>query len=57
MPSGLPSWFTSKDANGDAQVSMSEYSKSWNDRTAAEFQKYDRDNDGIITPEEAKKTD
>ncbi len=49
------SWrFASKDANGDGQVSMSEYTSIWNDRTAAEFQRYDKDNDGMITPEEVK---
>jgi EF hand len=49
------SWkFSSKDANGDGQVSMSEYASSWNDRTAAEFERYDKDNDGMITAAEAK---
>ncbi len=33
---------------------MSEYSSSWTDRTASEFQRYDKDNDGMITVEEAK---
>jgi hypothetical protein len=32
LPTGLPSWFKSRDANGDGQVSMSEYSRSWNAR-------------------------
>jgi Ca2+-binding EF-hand superfamily protein len=51
----INSWkFSSKDANGDGQVSMSEYSSSWSDRTASEFQRYDKDNDGMITVEEAK---
>lgn len=49
------SWkFSSKDANGDGQVSMNEYASSWNDRTAAEFQRYDKNNDGMITADEAK---
>ncbi|MGD9633909.1 MAG: hypothetical protein AB7G28_04000 [Pirellulales bacterium] len=46
--------FSSRDANGDGQVSMSEYASSWTDRTAAEFQRYDKDNDGMITAEEGK---
>jgi Ca2+-binding EF-hand superfamily protein len=51
----IASWrFASKDANGDGQVSMSEYSSSWSDRTAAEFQRYDHDNDGMITSDEVK---
>lgn len=51
----LSSWrFSSRDSNGDGQVSMHEYASSWNDRTAAEFQRYDHNNDGMITPDEAK---
>ena len=53
--SGLPSWFKSRDANGDGQVAMHEYSRSWNDRTAAEFTRYDKDNNGVITAKEAKR--
>jgi hypothetical protein len=49
------SWrFKDRDANGDGQVSMSEYSRSWTDRTAAEFKRYDRDNDGMITTDEVR---
>jgi hypothetical protein len=55
LPAGLPSWFIAKDANGDGQVSMSEYSKSWTESQAAEFKRYDKNNDGIITAEEAMK--
>lgn len=55
LPSGLPSWFKSRDANGDGQVAMHEYSRRWNDRTAAEFVRYDKDNDGVITPAEASR--
>jgi Ca2+-binding EF-hand superfamily protein len=52
LPKGLPAWFGRNDADGDGQVTMSEYSTSYNDTTVAEFQKYDRDGDGIITPHE-----
>jgi Ca2+-binding EF-hand superfamily protein len=51
----LPGWFTAKDTNGDGQVEMSEYSHSWTESQAAEFKRYDKDNDGIITAEEAAK--
>jgi hypothetical protein len=50
---GLPSWFKSRDTNGDGQVAMSEYSRTWSDRTVDEFRRYDLDNDGIITAKEA----
>jgi Ca2+-binding EF-hand superfamily protein len=46
--------FSSRDANGDGQVSMSEFASSWSDRTAAEFIRYDKNNDGMITADEAK---
>lgn len=55
LPTGLPGWFTSKDANHDGQVSMSEYGKSWTERSVADFQKIDVNNDGIVTPKEATK--
>lgn len=51
----INSWkFSSRDANADGQVSMSEFTRTWSDRTAREFQGYDKDNDGMITPDEAK---
>jgi hypothetical protein len=51
----LPSWrFADRDKNGDGQVSMSEYSRSWSDRTAAEFLRYDTDSDGMITSAEVR---
>jgi len=55
LPSGLPGWFKSKDANGDGQVSMSEYSRSWSKSTVSEFRKYDLNDDGIVTAKEAAK--
>lgn len=50
--SGLPGWFARLDANGDGQVSMAEYSASWNEQTAADFVQFDLNQDGIVTPEE-----
>jgi EF hand domain-containing protein len=54
LPTGLPSWFKSRDTNGDGQVSMSEYSRSWSSSTAAEFRRLDRNDDGVVTAKEAK---
>jgi hypothetical protein len=54
LPSELPSWFKSQDKNGDGQVAMSEYSRSWTKSTVAKFQSYDADGDGIVTAKEAK---
>jgi Ca2+-binding EF-hand superfamily protein len=56
LPPGLPDWFLRKDADGDGQVSMAEYARSdWSDSLAEEFNKYDLNGDGIITPEECLK--
>jgi len=53
LPEGLPDWFARKDLDGDGQVAMSEFSSAWSDDKAAEFQRWDLNGDGIITPEEA----
>jgi EF hand domain-containing protein len=55
LPSGLPDWFKSKDANHDGQVSMSEYSRSWSKGTVSDFRKYDKNDDGIVTAKEVAK--
>jgi len=52
LPEGLPEWFPRKDKDGDGQVSMAEFSDSWTNEKAAEFSKYDVNNDGYITPAE-----
>ena len=52
LPEGLPSWFTDYDANEDGQVAMAEYSRYWTDLKAREFQRYDLNGDGLITPRE-----
>jgi hypothetical protein len=54
LPTGLPSWFKSQDKNGDGQVSMSEYSRSWSRSTVSKFERYDLDGDGVVTAKEAK---
>ncbi len=50
--SGLPDFFARSDVNGDGQVTMNEFSSSWNAETLAEFQKWDLNGDGIILPSE-----
>lgn len=52
LPKGLPDWFLRNDADADGQIAMVEYAVSWTDATATEFQKYDLDGDGFITPAE-----
>lgn len=52
LPEGLPDWFAKNDADHDGQIAMGEYAKTWDDAKAAEFAKYDRNGDGLITPAE-----
>jgi hypothetical protein len=53
LPSGLPSWFKSQDKNGDGQVLMSEYSRTWSRSTVSRFRGIDANDDGVITAKEA----
>lgn len=50
---GLPSWFNDRDRDDDGQVSMHEWSRSWNSSTVRDFTSKDADGDGIITVGEA----
>ncbi len=50
----VPDWFIAKDKNGDGQVSMSEFATTWTDDEVRRFQAWDTNNDGVITPSEAK---
>jgi Ca2+-binding EF-hand superfamily protein len=53
LPEGLPDWFRDRDRNQDGQIAMSEYGRR-SETTARQFQRYDADNDGFISPDEAK---
>ncbi|MBL8824951.1 MAG: EF-hand domain-containing protein [Planctomycetia bacterium] len=52
MPGNVPSWFSENDKDSDGQVAMNE----WPADRFAEFSKYDRNGDGIVTLEEAMRT-
>jgi len=51
-PEGLPSWFVARDADGDGQLSMAEFAPKATSAALAEFARFDRDGDGVITPGE-----
>ncbi|MEM6470381.1 MAG: EF-hand domain-containing protein [Planctomycetota bacterium] len=53
LPEGLPGFFSEKDANGDGQVEMSEFTTDWSEESVAEFFQSDLNRDGVITPKEA----
>jgi hypothetical protein len=57
LPSGLPGWFSQSDRDGDGQVMMAEYSSYWTDEKIKEFNKYDLNADGTITPNECLTAD
>ncbi len=52
LPSGLPEWFVEGDSNGDAQMSMAEFSAKWSSSELDQFDLYDHNRDGIITAKE-----
>jgi Ca2+-binding EF-hand superfamily protein len=52
LPEGIPDWFPRDDADGDGQIAMSEFSASWTDGVLAEFNQFDLNRDGLITPSE-----
>ncbi len=54
LPSDLPAWFARQDTNGDGQVSMAEYSRSWSQAVVDEFSTFDLNGDGIVTVAECQ---
>jgi Ca2+-binding EF-hand superfamily protein len=50
LPKELPPWFKELDTNNDGQVSLMEWMKAG--KPMSEFAKYDRNDDGLLTPEE-----
>ena len=53
LPKGLPEWFVRKDADGDGQISMAEFSTSWTAGKRQEFNAADINRDGFIVPQES----
>ena len=52
LPRGLPPWFVPRDADGDGQLTMAEYAPKATAAQLAEFTRYDRNGDGVLTAEE-----
>jgi len=52
LPKGLPDWFLRNDLNADGQIMMHEYTTYWSSSKVGEFNTYDLNGDGVITPKE-----
>lgn len=50
----VPEWFVERDVNFDGQVLLSEYTTSLKPSIIAEFRKFDRNGDGVITTKESQ---
>ena len=57
LPKDLPAWFLEKDANRDGQVDMAEFTDEWTEALLVEFNRYDLNRDGVITPAECLKVE
>jgi len=52
LPEGLPRWFLEADQDGDRQVTLAEFAPQPTGSQLRQFMQFDRDSDGLITPEE-----
>jgi hypothetical protein len=52
IPPGLPEWFLSRDADGDGQLTLSEYASGGTAFAQQEFARLDLNGDGVVTPQE-----
>jgi EF hand len=50
LPKDLPKWFIELDQDGDGQISLAEWRRAG--KSLEEFAKYDRNDDGLLTPAE-----
>lgn len=51
----LPQWFLEKDVDNDGQVAMAEYADTWTNEVVRDFNRFDLNRDGFITPAECLK--
>lgn len=52
LPAGLPDWFVARDEDGDAQLTIAEFSPTGAAADIAEFARYDANRDGVMTARE-----
>jgi Ca2+-binding EF-hand superfamily protein len=52
LPADLPRWFLERDADGDGQLTLLEFSPRTTPADVAAFRRYDLNGDGLLTPKE-----
>ncbi len=52
FPAGLPDWFKKCDRDGDGQLTLAEYAELGSTSADKDFARYDRNQDGLVTPHE-----
>jgi len=52
---GLPDWFLTADKNGDGQLTTAEFAPNSDKTRLTQFSQYDRNKDGVLTPQEIAK--
>ncbi len=50
LPAGVPGWFVERDTDGDAQLTLAEYSPKLRTAEVTEFNRFDLNGDGLVTP-------
>jgi hypothetical protein len=55
LPKLMPDWWTKKDKDTNGQVTMAEFLSARADADVDEFDRFDLNRDGFITPHEAEK--
>lgn len=56
LPGGLPSWFFTRDTNGDGQLSLPEFAVDGTQSSMSEFDKLDTNDDGVLSPRDLVKS-
>ncbi len=56
LPAGVPGWFVERDRDGDAQLTLAEFSPKLRSTEVAEFKRYDVNGDGLLTPAELSRS-
>lgn len=52
LPAGIPQWFVERDADGDSQLTLAEYSPKLLKSEIDDFARYDVNRDGVLTAKE-----